>query len=714
MSMVVATLWWTLGCKGSAEETGPSIAVGATELAFGDVTVGETVTETFTIENDGGTEWEILSASLIEGRSSVWTIERTGEDLLVPGDTVDVFVTFAPYQDGEELGRIQLRTTLEEDANHYVSVAGTGGSSRIDGDGDGVSPADGDCDDENSTVYPGAAELCDGLDNDCDDVIPEDETDGDYDAWMLCEDDCDDEDGTVYPGAPELCDDLDTDCDGAIPDRDDADGDGYSLCEDDCDDDDPDRFPGNVEVCDFVDNDCSNGVDDIDVDGDGHSPCTGGGDCDDTDYLAHPVIVDSSSGDDKDGDGTQGAPYQTVDVAIENLDEVCRTILLIEGYHETSESWDDGFLRIQGAGEYPDDTILWSDLMTKPVLEVQEGSIVEVVNLTLLGNGGEIDGDGGSIYAFGADLTLDNVVAVDNACSGDGGAIAVSSGTLTVRDTIFQENVAGDDGGAIALTSSSFYDEGGCSYTGNTGDRGGAIAAVSTQVEMVGASFYQNQAGQDGGGIMIQASNHVLIEQVAFWENYGEEQGGGLGLSDVDDPDGYVRNSWFVDNEGGERGAGIAVDGNEAALMIANNTLAGNANYATNRDGGGIWIGVESAPELYAWSNIVSHTEAASGIYSEAFNEADIRYNLVFSTASGINYDIDECPTCGNITNEDPYYVDFNHDGDATNDDLTLQAVSPAVDAGPSDGEGPDSYTIWADLDGSQNDMGATGGPGAE
>jgi hypothetical protein len=90
------------------------------------------------------------------------------------------------------------------------------GPGNADEDGDGVSVADGDCDDTEAKIHPGARDVpYDGLDTDCGGGS-DDDADGDgADDAAHGGDDCDDADPTVYPGAGEdWQDDVDQDCDG--------------------------------------------------------------------------------------------------------------------------------------------------------------------------------------------------------------------------------------------------------------------------------------------------------------------------------------------------------------------------------------------------------------------------------------------------------------------------------------------------------------------
>ncbi len=183
---------------------------------------------------------------------------------------------------------------------------GTLPANELDTDLDGLTGCKGDCDDSDASVLPGAAELCDGLDNDCDGSVPGDEDDGDSDGSPACAD-CDDADASVLPGAPELCDGLDNDCDGQVPaDELDGDSDGHSACEGDCDDADADRNPGATEVCNGLDDDCDDVVpaDELDDDGDGQSACEG--DCDDTDGDRYAGATEVCNGLDDDCDGSAG------------------------------------------------------------------------------------------------------------------------------------------------------------------------------------------------------------------------------------------------------------------------------------------------------------------------------------------------------------------------------------------------------------------------
>ena len=214
------------------------------------------------------------------------------------------------------------------------------GTQRADDDGDGFCEAAdacsdgslaGDCDDDDVSVHPGADEVVNQVDDDCDGEVDEGTvvSDDDGDGVDELAGDCDDGDASVYPGADEVAGNgVDDDCDGWIDERppapgEDADGDGYCPsdvpCPDgtpigDCDDDDSAVHPGAAEVpYDGVDQDCD-GADLVDVDGDGYaSEAVGGADCDDTRVDVHPGRVDLGDGVDQDCDGLVDEDAATFD-----------------------------------------------------------------------------------------------------------------------------------------------------------------------------------------------------------------------------------------------------------------------------------------------------------------------------------------------------------------------------------------------------------------
>ncbi len=220
-----------------------------------------------------------------------------------------------------------------------------------------------DCDDTQSSVNPGATEVCNDVDDDCDGLVDDDDdsldsstgsewyADGDGDGYgdadtssAACDEpsgfvsdatDCDDSDADTNPGADETCDGHDDDCDGDVDEDSavdastwytDADADGYgdsgsstvscdqpsgSVSDDtDCDDADEDVNPGETEVCNSVDDDCDGDIDDDDRSLDTSTASTWYSDSDSDGYgdsASSELACDQPSGsvsDDTDCDDT--------------------------------------------------------------------------------------------------------------------------------------------------------------------------------------------------------------------------------------------------------------------------------------------------------------------------------------------------------------------------------------------------------------------------
>jgi len=674
-------------------------------LDFGTLGLGSEDTLEITVSNIGGEAAGILSLTLTEGDSDVWFADRGGIETIAAGEIATMFITFAPEETERYTGQAQLRTDVSGQESFVINLLGTGGPSEADEDGDGVSVADGDCNDGDAEIYPGADERCNGVDDDCDGSTPNNEADDDSDGYRLCDDDCDDDDNAVNPGAVEICDEKDTDCDGINADNDDGDGDGLSVCDGDCDDTEAGMSPDLPELCDDgLDNDCDGDLDNIDVDADGHSACGDAPDCDDNNAYSYPIVVSTDGS--SDGDGTELDPFDDIDDGLAALDGNCNTLYVLPGTYDFSLAWTGGDLTVEGTGS-AEDTIFQALEYSRHATITGGDVLFRDVTFT----GGAATEDGGSISVANADLTLSGTIHQGNQSENDGGAVSVSSGSLTLRrGTVFDGNTALDDGGAILLDASTLTDNAGTDYIGNTGKKGGAIYMVGGSVEITEAMFRSNVGTVEGGGIAATGTpSSFRVEQNQFFQNDAVADGGALVLRDFNAPAGTFRNNRVQDNTAGAAGGGIAIVGAEGAIQAHNNTFTGNEAAG---EGGAIAIALTlEGAGVEVISTVMHSNDGLSAMYLSPGIYSFVEYNTGFGTNSGVHFggaldDGSGDPVSATNVARNPSLVAYSSDGNPDNDDLALDNGSDEIDDGPALGE-------FDDLDGSQNDRGYTGGPAA-
>lgn len=565
-----------------------------------------------------------------------------------PVPTTDLDGDGHPYEHGDcdDLDPAVYPGALEvcdgKDNNCYYGVdEGVGIYSYPDVDQDGFGPIEasvytcalleghtdtaGDCDDANPEVKPGALELCDGIDNDCDSNVDEEETyyrDGDGDGfgrplgsitactapegypveYTRAGGDCDDTNPDIYPGAEDIDEDgIDSDCGGT-----DAPQPSVGL---------PESTSETIQAA-------------LNAAQAGETVWVGPGT-----YLEHTLDFKGKA---VELESTHGADFTTINahekgagfifLSNEGAKTVIRglTITQANNYYGAIEMYR-GFATLDRlvlrdnrgtitAGIYvasaaptftgvtiarnvaPGDGMFYLDTFlfvggtgilassAQPTLRdcriVQNhgewaggglgavGSTVILERTTVSDNYAEWEG--GGIYAYDSDLTLtDSDLSRNISDYTHGGGIMSYGSAVSLSRCTLTDNISDENGGAIALKTGSSLTLTSSTLSGNIAGAGAAISAIETPVSITQSALIGNRAFYEGGAVrMIDASKLTLTHSLVLGNSAGE--GGGIQLADSTAPVADLHSTLLAYNSGGNL---VATASNLAAVNITYNAF---------------------------------------------------------------------------------------------------------------------------------------------
>ncbi len=319
------------------------------------------------------------------------------------------------------------------------------------------------------------------------------------------------------------------------------------------------------------------------------------------------------------------------------------------------------------------------------------------------------DGAGIFLYTYSGELH-DNVFE-SNAATDDAGALRIFVSACTISDNEFLNNTGNDDGGAVKF--SHYHSE----FTGNylegnsTGDEGGALELDNDTTTVWDCTFVGNHARLGGALHSAENETSLAIGGSTFEGNTGDDCGGAIAVED-DAHEVTIAQSLFLDNQSSAGGAlcllraqvtvaAVAITGNQAstggALYVEEcEGSISNVVAHDNAAPAGSAMALADSPSLAVLNVVATDNGPGPAVDVAGTGIASWTYGDVWGNAGGgFSGMSDPTGTAGNIS-VDPQF------NDASNLDFTLSPASPCIDAGTP---------VLDDPDGSRSDMGAHGGP---
>lgn len=264
------------------------------------------------------------------------------------------------------------------------------------------------------------------------------------------------------------------------------------------------------------------------------------------------------------------------------------------------------------------------------------------------------DERGGGLFVNGSSVTVVNCMFIDNVAANVGGAFYSNGGTASFTDCLFEDNQADLGGGTYINGATATFTD--CDFVANDAltSSGGGMRSISSTTSVTRCRFEGNTTLESGGG--IDFTGNLTVNACSFVAN-DALNGGAIFASGT----ATVRDSLVNGNSATNSGGGVYVNGSGNVTMV-NATVVHNFGSGTALWNAG---GTASLTNCIFWAN-VSNALGGSAV--------TVAYSVV---AGGTGTNIDA----------DPLFVDAAGGDTMTgtaDDDLRLQAGSPAIDSGNS------------------------------
>jgi hypothetical protein len=477
----------------------------------------------------------------------------------------------------------------------------TGPYGDVDNDSDGYTICDGDCNDSDSTIYPGAMEICDGIDNNCDGHIDENRVccpGLTHQVLYVNAAATGTNDGTSWTNAlTDLQSALNSECVTEIwvaqgSYRTSADGDRKTSF----------MMRSGLTLL-------------------GGFPAVGNPGLADRDWLAYPTIMTG----DLAGDDSQQPICTNASTNTHTSDNALTVLQLMD---VDSTAILDGFIVTAGVSV----GIIESNDKNGGGIFIRS-SDPTIRNCKITGNWART---GGGIYAVDSvDLHLIDCQINGNFAYASGGTEVTNHGEFTASNTQFNQNVANGNAG-LTIGSHIRATLTGCTFTQNSsaGNGGGLVNFSDSIVTLDNCKFISNVAGSKGGGL-ANYRPRLFLNHCQFQYN-SAVNGGGM-VSNQKNP--TLDNCVFLGNSATEWGGGLLTEEGAHAVITDCIFQLNNAKF-----GGGIFNGINGSSQILR-GHFVKNTSTAEGggaalcnyqsLYTSATNSVFYQNQVPGSAGSG-------------------------------------------------------------------------------